>query len=164
MMPARAVDVAVLEFFGGGVADVYHFDIEVQRLAGQGVVAVHSYVVALHVNDTDHVRAPVGFGAELHAGGDVDVAEAVARHVLDERLISNAVPVLRGDADVEGFAGRLAFESALEAGDDAADAVEIGERGLTFGGIQHGAAGVGQGVINRDDFLVSNLHGVRPFL
>src|SRR2546422_6230557 len=40
VMAARAVDVAVGEFFGRGVADSRHFDVERQVHAGQRVIAV----------------------------------------------------------------------------------------------------------------------------
>ena len=53
VMTARAVDVAVLEFFLGGLADVLDVDVEGEGHAGEGVVCVDGDVIAFDPGDGD---------------------------------------------------------------------------------------------------------------
>jgi len=56
VMPARAVNVSVLELLFRRGADADHFYIEVQRLVGKRMVAVKRHHIAHHGGDDEHSR------------------------------------------------------------------------------------------------------------
>jgi hypothetical protein len=142
VVPAGAVDVAVLELFGGGVADVLDGDVELEGDAGEGVVGVDGDLVVVHSRDGDDAAAVGGLGGELHAGLDVgDALEAVAGDALDELRVALAVALVGLDGDLDLIAGALAFEGGFEAGDDVAGAVEVGEGLAALGGVEDVALG-----------------------
>ena len=67
-MPAGSVGVAVLLFFGGGVANGDDHDIEMQCLAGEGVVAIDRHGLIVYFGDGDVVLvASRASGLELHS-------------------------------------------------------------------------------------------------
>ena len=83
VVTAFAMDVAVGDFLGVGLAHVDYLDLEVQALAGQRMVAVDGHVVAVDVADGDDLHAAVrSRGVELHADFQfVDAFEHLAGRV-----------------------------------------------------------------------------------
>ena len=113
--------------------------------------------------DGDEARALRAVRAHLHARREArDLGEAGARHDLHEALVARAVALLRGDGDVELVPGRLAGEGLLEPRDDVALAVEVAERPAAARGIDDGALLVPQGVFERHDAVLFDLHGGPP--
>lgn len=161
-MSTRTVGVTVLEFFIGGVADVADGDVEVEGLAGEGVVGVDGDAVGVHLDDGDDAGLAVGFGAELHAGlglGDAGALEGGAGDFLDELLLAGAVTFLGGNGDLEVVAGGFAFEVTFEAGDDVGIAVEVGEGLAAFGGIYDLTFVALERVVDGDNLVFADLHG-----
>ena len=70
LMPVRlrAVDVAVTQLFAGGVAHVADSDVEVERDAGQGMIAINGDGVSLDLDDGDDLHPEVALDAEAHPG------------------------------------------------------------------------------------------------
>jgi len=64
---ARLVRVAVGKFGQLSRADRSDFDIEVQRLSGEGMIAVEDDFAAFDLLDRQDAHAEVGFGVEAHA-------------------------------------------------------------------------------------------------
>src|SRR5690606_14676023 len=62
-----AMDMAVLDFLGGGIAHFGDFHCEMQGFTGQRVVAVDSDFIVAHVGNGKQAYAHAGLGLELHA-------------------------------------------------------------------------------------------------
>ena len=67
MMPTRPMGMAVADFFGSGRAHVFHFNIEMQRLARQGMVGINSGHGMAHLEYGDLAMALVGMYRGGHA-------------------------------------------------------------------------------------------------
>ena len=68
LVAVLAMHVAMRDLFGGGRAHVGHFQLELQFLAGQRVVAVQVDFLALDLHDVEDVRlAGVGAAFQLAA-------------------------------------------------------------------------------------------------
>ena len=96
LMAAGTVHMAVLGFFSGRLADLDHFDREVESLTGERVVEVHGDLIPLDLGDGPHERVAVRVrGLELEAGLEVSVAgEAVAREKKAVLILQLYVPLL----------------------------------------------------------------------
>ena len=159
VVAARAMHVAVLQFFCRRLAYFRDFHFEVQRLAGQRVVAVHGDHVAGDVSDHYLTMAVFGFGVEAHALLHLGNAlKSTAWHLLDKALLVDAVAVFWGNRDLQLLAGGLAFEFALEARDEIAVAVQVSERFGCAGLVQHRTACIAQRVDEGNDNVMRNLH------
>lgn len=160
VVAARAVHVAVLEFLCRGFAHFRNFHFEVQRLASQRMVAIDGDHVARDVRYHYLTMTMFGFGIKAHARLYLrDALKCAARHLLDEALLRDAVAVFGSDGDLQLLAGGLAFEFALEAGDEVAVAVQVSERFGCAGLVQHRTACIAQRVDEGNDNVVRNLHG-----
>ena len=158
-MPARPVHVAVRQLFLGRGANFGDLDVEVQVLPGERVVAVDRHHVALDLRHGHRADAVRRLGVELHPHLEIaDAFERAPRHALDQRLVVLAVGVGRGDFHAQLVAGGLAFELALQAGNQVAVAVQIGER-RALGGVELLAFVVSECVVDEDDRVLGNLHG-----
>ena len=63
--------MAVLQFFGTGFTDFLDAHIEVQGLAGQGMVCVYLHLIVGDSYNRDDVHAAFLVGLELHADFDL---------------------------------------------------------------------------------------------
>lgn len=61
-----AMNMAMSQFFFGRFTDCHHFNVEVQVLASQHVVAINHNVVAINFSDFDRNRALIGISQETH--------------------------------------------------------------------------------------------------
>jgi hypothetical protein len=112
----------------GGLAHADDLDVEVQRGAGQRVVSVHGDRVLVGGHNRQHARPVRAVGAEVHADLDVALGELVARELLHQLLLAQAVPALGADGDLDVIAFRLAQQRLFQAGHDHARPVHVGKR------------------------------------
>ena len=71
VMSAFTVNMAVLKFFGAGITHIDDFDIEVQVLPGQRVIAVDGDGVVGDFDHGDDLHALLRLGVKLHAHFDL---------------------------------------------------------------------------------------------
>src|SRR5690554_4878038 len=82
---AFAMHMAVLHFFFTGRTDGGDFDVKVELLARQRMVAIHSDSVVLDFGDGNHQGTPLGIRLKLHAWLYViDSLKGIARHFLNK--------------------------------------------------------------------------------
>lgn len=68
VMTTFAMHVAVRQFFFAGITHIDDLHIEIQTLAGQGMVAIDHHVIAFNITDGDDLHAAIRAGRmELHA-------------------------------------------------------------------------------------------------
>ena len=159
MMPAGSVHMAVLDFFGAGLADFDDLHGEMQGFACERMIAVDGYLVAFDLGDHDGDRALACLRLELHADSEVgDAVEGATWNDLHEFVDVAAIPVFSGDIDVETVACHMSGHLALEAGNDIARTVQIGQRLAAFGTVDDLARIVGQGVVKGRNAALGNLH------
>ncbi len=138
MVAARPVSVAVLKFFGSGVANVNHLDFKVERLARQLVVAVDAHCALLHVHHAEHPRSLGRVGLELHSHIDLaGVFKTVAGNVLNERGIVLAKAFLRRNGDRQLIALGFAFQRRFQPRNNIARPMQVGQRIALFRRIEH---------------------------
>ncbi len=160
VVAAGAVDVAVGEFFLGGLADVFDVDVEGEGEAGEGVVGVDGDGFAVDFGDGVDGGVAVVFGAELVSDGEGgDALEGVFGDDLDEFIVAGAVGFFGGDGDFDVVVGGFSFECFFETDDEVAAAVEVGEGLFSDGGVDDVSIGAGEGVIDHDDGIFGDLHG-----
>src|SRR5690554_7563993 len=83
---AFAMYMAMLDFFFTGRADGSDFDIKVELLARQRMVAIHGDGVVLDLGDGNHQGAALGIRLKLHAWLYViDPLKGVTRYFLNQR-------------------------------------------------------------------------------
>src|SRR5262245_60495293 len=164
VVAARPVHVAVRDFLVRRLAHLLDLDREAERAARERVVAVHRHEVALDLDDRHEARALRPVRAHLHAGREgLAAAEAVARHDLHQALVARPVALLGRHGHLDLVAGGLARERLLEPGDDVALAVQVAERRAAGRGLDDVALFVAQGVMQRYDAVLLDVHG-RPQL
>lgn len=56
MIAAGAVNMTMSQFVLSRVSDRHYFDIEIQRFAGQRVIAVDGNIIAIDIDYRDHAR------------------------------------------------------------------------------------------------------------
>ena len=97
--------------------------------AGQFVIGVDRDLVTIDIAHHDTPLAAVsGLGGEGHSGLDlVHTLECGDRHYLQQFGVVLAVALRGLDDHIERFAGGLAGQRVLEAGDDVAAAVQVGQ-------------------------------------
>ena len=145
MMPTGSMHMAVLDFLVGCIAHFDNFDGEMQGLASQRMVAIHSDFIAIDLGNDYGDGALAGLGLELHADSEVgDAVERRARHDLHEFVDIVAISVLRSDVDVETVTGDMSDHFTLQAWNDVAGAVQVDQRLATVGTVDHLARTVRQ--------------------
>ena len=155
-----AVNVAMGQLFFAGFAHFGNFHIEVQGRARQRMVAIHGDVVAFNFSDGEQTRACIGLCLELHARQHFFHAfKGVARHGLDQAVMTFAVAFSRFHFDIQLVARLLAGEGIFQAGDDVAMAVQVGQWFVALAGrVQGGTRVIGQGVVDCHYGIVCDLH------
>lgn len=113
-MPTGAMNVAMAYFFGRRSTNVNHFDVEVEGLAGKGMIRIDSHFAIGKLNDGHNHGVVIGLSLELHADREVfNAGKLRAWHDFNKCVILIAVTILWFDFDGEGIAFFLADKFAL---------------------------------------------------
>lgn len=89
---------------------------------------------------------------ELHANLDiVDTAEGAAIDVLNQLVTNRTVAFFRFNGNLQAVANGFADQSIFQTGDDVAGTLQVRQRLLAIGAVQHVAFGIGQGVVDGYD-------------
>ena len=121
MVAAGPVNVPVRELFLGGGAHRGDFDVEVEVLAGERMIAIERHHVAAQLGDGDGTRALGCLRLKLPADTHIaDALERAARHLLHELAVVFAVTFGRGNLHLQPVAGTAARELTLEPRDQLA--------------------------------------------
>jgi len=127
MVAARTMDVAVVAFFIGSGSDITDVDIEMERHAGQRMVAVDGHFVTDDLGDDDGLLAKFTLGMQLHSFLKFLTAfDLIGWDDGDILGIVHTVTLLGGKADLEGIPGLLSLHRLFEAWDDLSFALNVG--------------------------------------
>jgi hypothetical protein len=160
MMTARTVHVAVRDFFFSRFAHFLNFNVERQILSRERVVAINRHHVALDLSHRHHARASIGLHLKLHSDLDVrNAAKRTTRYFLDQRLVVLTVRFGCDNLHLQLVAGLFALELTLQSWNEIAIALEVRERIAASRRIERFALVVREGVMNRYDGVLSDLHG-----
>jgi len=146
------MDVSVLDFLLGGLADIDNFDIECEVDPGEGVVGVNNNGIALDFLDFGNAGAVGGLRLEAHTGFQVGIFGELASLGLGDEL-GIVLPVAIGGGYFGGkfVPAFLALEFFFEAGNDIAMTVKVGEGIASLAGIEHLSFRRSEGVMHGDD-------------
>ena len=161
VMTTFTMHMTVRQLFFGGGANVGDIDLEMQRLAGQRMVAVNMHLFVIDMRHGDIDNALWAMPLELHAGLDIlHALECVARHFLDQFGMMFAIAFRGGHVHLKLIAGLTTDHGLLQTRHNLAAAVQIGQRFATVGTIDHLTLAVGQCVMKRGNGLVGDLHNI----
>jgi cell wall-associated NlpC family hydrolase len=118
VVPAIAVDVAVLDLFGRSFAHFDDLDVEMQVFAGHRVIQIDIDHAHPHFLDRHRARADIGLQHNLHTRHQALVAEMFLGDALAQAFAALAVGLGGGHVDGEALAGFAAFHCILKAGND----------------------------------------------
>lgn len=159
MMATGTVHMAVVDFFGAGVADFCHFYIEVECHPGHRVIAIEDDLIANHLDDRHELHAFSRFGMKLHARFDlIHALKCISWHGLHQVIVTQAIGLFRRNRDMELVAEHLPGERVFQAWNDVALAVDIGEGFVVLGTVENFALLVGEGVMKVHHFTSCDLH------
>ncbi len=159
MMTAFPVHVTVRFFFIGGVAYRDDFDGEEKILACQRMVAIHGDGGFIDGGDGDGHATLRRLSLELHAWLDViDTLEGLARDLLHHEVMMFAIAFGGSNFDIEFIAGLFADQGVFQAGDDLADAMQIGQRRMACRAVNNLAVFISEGVMEADHAVFADLH------
>ena len=123
------------------------------------MIAINGDGVSLDPDDGDDLHPGVALDAEPHPGFQLFGAlEQVARDGLHQRFIPLTVGLVGRNRDLERLAGRFSFQRGLQARNNTAGALNVGERLAVLRAVQECALPVRQGIVNRHDFVFGDLH------
>lgn|SRR5690554_987178 len=89
---AFTMHVAVLDLFFAGLADGGNFDIEVEILARQWMITIHSDGIVVDLGDGNHKGAALSLSLELHAWlYAFDTLKGITRHFLNQLGLNFAI-------------------------------------------------------------------------
>jgi hypothetical protein len=129
IMAVFAVNVAMSQFFFGRFTDCHNFNVEVQVLASQHMVAINHNVIAIHFSDFDRNRALIGISQETHTHFQfVNAHEDVFRDALNQVVVVVAVSVIRANMHVEYVTNGMTFQRSFQTGDQGTMAVQVIQR------------------------------------
>src|SRR5690606_23205087 len=137
-------------------SDLLH--VEVQVLAGHRVVEVHVDHAHADLLHGHRARAEVGLQHDLHARGQLRIAEVLLRDALGQAVATLAIGLGGRDVDAEALAGLLVHHRLLQAGDDVAVADQDRDRLTLLRALQRLLADFGDGVVETDDAVFFDLH------
>ncbi len=161
MLAARAVDMAVFQFVGSGVANFLDAGFEVQGFAGQVVVGVNRYCFVIDRLDGDNLHAVTHLRLKLHTWlNGVDTFKHGAGHGLNQGFIVFAIAFFRADADLDLLAHGFAFQLFFQAGDNVVVTMQVQQGRFGRRLIQDLVFVVAQDIVNTNDFVGFYLHGV----
>lgn len=163
VMPARPVGVSVFEFLDRSDPHTLDADREVETDTRKFVVSIHGHGVSFDRCDSNGQGAVIGFRLESHPDFEVfDSLEVTAGDILDQRVISLTVAILRLDGNVDLVPHFLAKQGGIEPIDDIARALQEDHGVLTLRGFEGLAAVILQGVVHSDDVVLLDCH-LLPF-
>ena len=123
------------------------------------MVAIDRYGIAFYLGDGDHQRAFLSLRLKLHAGLDViDTLKGIARNFLNQCRLDFAVTFVRCDGDLKLITATVTLKLLLEARNDLARTVQLGQWLPTFVTVQHLSRIIGQFIVERDHGVLGNLH------
>lgn len=160
LMPTTPVHVPVGSLFGGCSANVQDLDIEHKVLAGQGVIGVE---VGGELACFYHGSGTVSlFRVDLHQHAGVQSAfvyEVFYRDALLALRVALAIGMCCVKADAEDVTCGLPGHARFQAGQDVADAMQVGARLAVAGCLQFLAGGVAKDVVKGDYGIAFDIHG-----
>lgn len=158
-----AVDVAMAEFFGGRSANINDFNVEVQSLAGEGMVSIDSDFGLGDFDDSNDFNAVICLRLELHADFEIfHAGELSAGHRLDHLRIFFTVTVFRTDSGFEFITLLFADELTLETRNDVAETDDKSEWLMANRRIDDIAFVVFNSVVHHNNGIVSYIHMFSP--
>ena len=118
VVTVRTVNVAMSQFFFGCFTDRNNFNVELQVLASQHMVAVNHNVVVFNFSDLNRYWTLVSFSQEAHANLQlVNAHEHVFRNALNQVVVVLAVSVVCANSNVKFIANFMTFQRGFQAGD-----------------------------------------------
>jgi peroxiredoxin len=163
LVSTRAVNMAVTDFFLGGVTHVHDLDVEVQVLSSQRMIGIDCHRLAIHRDYGNDLGAILGLCVKAHPDLHILGAfECAAVHLATQLIVDRAVAFFRGDHYVQFVTRSLAFQCLFQPHDNALHALDVGERVGAFGSIEHVSLIVLERVVDGDNFVFLNLHGEFP--
>ena len=159
VVAAGAVDVAVGEFFLGGIADFADGHVKVEMRSCERVVAVEGHFVIGDFFDGDDLRTLAAAGLELTADFEVRHAfDLRSRDDNDFLAVMFAITFLGRNIHLEGIAGDLAIKRLFQTRNDLAIAMDIRQGFVTIRRVDGLFFIVSESVVDEDDFAGSDLH------
>ena len=159
MVSARTMDMAVVAFLIGRGTYLANLNVEVQRHAGERMIAIDGHFVANDLGNHDGLLAKFTLCVELHSLFELFAAfDLIGRDNGDILRIMKAIGLLGSDADFEGVASLFAFHRLFQAGDDLPFALDIGQRFAANGGVDDVLVVIGEGVVENNNGAGGDLH------
>jgi hypothetical protein len=153
------VGVAMLQLIFAGLAHINDFNREIQGFASQRVVAVQLHAVIGYRDNGYRLFTPGSLSQKLHADFNLFNADKVAAlNVLHQVFATLAITTLGLYSHIKLVANGFTNQGRLKTFNDVATAVQIGQRFLTCGCINHIAGGIFQGVVDLQHGIFSYLH------
>lgn len=154
-----AMYMAVQQLVFGRLAHRIHGDLEMQRPAGHGVIAVESDLVALDDGDGDIDGALRRIAGKPYAEGELLIfAKQIPGNLLHQVWDALAIGVRWSDGHREIIPGSPPQQRVLQPGDQVSGPVQVDQWLSGTTGIQHFTFGVGKRVVNGDNGVGGDQH------
>ncbi|EGD17181.1 hypothetical protein XGA_4229, partial [Xanthomonas hortorum ATCC 19865] len=125
--------------------------------------AIDGDMLRADVGDRHQHRSLLGARLELHARHHFDIGgKGIARHLLDQLRVARAIALFGRHIGGERFAQAFAIQRLLQARHDIAGAVQIAQRRVRRGAVQHLAGVVGKSVVNGRNATLADFHWKPP--
>jgi len=129
VVTVRTVNVAVSQLFFSGFADGYNFNVELEVLASQHVVAINHNVVIFNFSDFYWNWTLVSFSQETHANLQfVNAHEHVFRNALHQVVIVLTVSVVCAYSNVKFVANFVTVQRVFQTGNQGTVTVQVVQR------------------------------------
>ncbi|KGB09220.1 hypothetical protein DR73_4149 [Enterobacteriaceae bacterium ATCC 29904] len=129
VMTVRTVNVAMSQLFFGRFADRNNFNVELQVLASQHVVAINNNVVVFNFGDFNRYWTLVGFCQEAHANLQlINAHKYIFRNTLNQILIVLTVSVVCANSNIEFIANFMTVQRGFQAGDQGTVTMQVVQR------------------------------------
>lgn len=109
-MTTSTMGMAVSDFFFGGFTYIGNGDIEAERLASQGVVAVYRYLIALDMGDDNGNGAAISLCFKAHSHFHGLPTESLHRYRFNQMIEMLPVGFGWGDAHLQMLTDAFAIE------------------------------------------------------
>ncbi len=161
VMPAWPVYMAMVEFFLGGLSNTHDLHIEVKLCPGKRVIEVERHIIALDAGDHGNGVALSGIHLHLHAYFKlltVSTLKTAQGNKVHQLVIILSIGIGRGHNGLHLVALGLAMQLGLQARDQVADALNVGQWFAALRAVQHFAFYRAQGVMNVHHAVILNRH------
>lgn len=128
-MTTRAMDVAVLQFFGCGRAYFHNFNLKEKIDPGEWMISVDRYSVLFYFG---HRHGFAAVSTKAHTGAYILSTECVFGYLLNELGILLPIAFIRKHLDIELVALFLALKAFFHAGDEIANTLNVVKWIATF--------------------------------